>query len=142
MRYELLSLIGAAGLGAWFLRSGPPALLTRAWMVCLAGWIGVAAVAHGKLLAEYATHAPVGAKQLIVRNLEAQGVHYAVSDYWIAYAVTFMTDERVIVASDDFLRIPGYNTLVAAHAGESVRIARSACVGGRAVTAGVYLCPN
>jgi hypothetical protein len=142
MRYDLLSIVGAAGIGAWFLRIGPSKLLVRAWMVLLAGWIGVAALAHVRLLAEYLTHPPVGAKQLIVRNLQAQGVHYAVSDYWIAYAVTFMTREQVIVASDDFLRIPRYNQIVAEHAGESVRISRSPCAGGRTVTAGVYVCPH
>jgi hypothetical protein len=142
MRYELLSLVGAAGIGAWFLRVEPQRRLARAWMVLLAGWLGVAALAHVRLLSEYLTHPPVGAKQLIVKNLRSQGLHYAVSDYWIAYAVTFMTAEQVIVASEDFLRIPRYNQIVAEHAAESVRISRSPCVGGRTVTAGVYICPQ
>ncbi|HUR81054.1 MAG TPA: hypothetical protein VM733_09820 [Thermoanaerobaculia bacterium] len=141
MRYDLLSLVGAAAIGAWFLRTAPPPMLARAWMLLLAGWIGVAALPHARLLVEYVTHAPVGTKQLIVRNLEAQGIRYAVSDYWIAYAVTFLADERVIVASGDFTRIPSYNKAVAEHAGESVRISRTACVGGRTVAPGVYLCP-
>jgi hypothetical protein len=142
VRYDLLSLIGAVGLGAWFLSTRPSKLLTRAWVVCLAAWLSVSALAHARLLAEYLGGPPIGAKQLVVRNLRAQGVQYAVSDYWIAYAVTFMTDERVIVASEDFVRIPAYQDIVAEHADKAVRISRSACVGGRTVAPGLYLCPR
>jgi uncharacterized membrane protein len=142
VRYDLLSLIGAVGLGAWFLSTRPSKILTRVWVVCLAAWLSVSALAHARLLAEYLGGPPIGAKQLVVRNLRAQGVQYAVSDYWIAYAVTFMTDEQVIVASEDFVRIPAYQDIVAEHADKAVRISRSACVGGRTVTPGLYLCPR
>ena len=128
VRYDLLSLIGAVGLGAWFLSTRPSKLLTRAWVVCLAAWLSVSALAHARLLAEYLGGPPIGAKQLVVRNLRAQGVEYAVSDYWIAYAVTFMTDERVIVASEDFVRIRAYQDIVAEHADKAVRISRSAAI--------------
>jgi len=142
MRYDLLSVVGAVGLSAWWLRVNQSKTLARVWMVLLAGWIGIAAAPNLSLLAEYLTRPPVGAKQLIVRNLEAQGVHYATADYWIAYAVTFMTNERVIVASNDFVRIPSYADIVAKHSGQSVRISRTACVGGRPVTTGLFFCPN
>jgi hypothetical protein len=142
MRYDLLSLIGASGLGAWFLSTRPSRVLMTAWAVCLAVWLSVSGLAHARLLAEYLGGPPTGAKQLVVRNLRAQGVHYAVSDYWIAYAVTFMTDEHVIVASEDFVRIPAYQDIVASHADQAVRISRTACVGGRTVMPGLYLCPR
>jgi uncharacterized membrane protein len=142
VRYDLLSLIGAVGLGAWFLSTRPSKILIRTWMVCLAAWLSVSGLAHTRLLAEYLGGPPVGAKQLVVSNLRAQGVHYAVSDYWIAYAVTFMTDEQVIVASEDFVRIPAYHDIVQEHVDKAVRISRSACVGGRTVTPGLYICPQ
>lgn len=141
-RYDLLSIAGAAGIAAWFLRAEPAKPLLRAWAILFAGWLALVAVPHGRLLLEYLTHPPVGPKQLVVRTLEAQGVRYATSDYWIAYAVTFMSRERIVVASEDFLRIPGYNDVVKAHAGESVRISRTSCVGGRTVTPGLYICPR
>jgi hypothetical protein len=142
MRYDLLSLIGASGLGAWFLSTRPSRSLTTVWAVCLAVWLSVSGLAHARLLAEYLGGPPTGAKQLVVRNLRAQGVHYAVSDYWIAYAVTFLTDEQVIVASEDFVRIAAYQDIVASHADQAVRISRTACVGGRTVMPGLYLCPR
>ena len=37
---------------------------------------------------------PTGAKQLVIRHLEAQGVRYATADYWIAYYITYLTSER------------------------------------------------
>jgi hypothetical protein len=71
-------------------------------------WIALAAVPHISLLSDYLRHPPPGGKQLIVRSLEAQGIDYATSDYWIAYAVTFMTDETVIAdsARHELSRLP------------------------------------
>ena len=53
MRYDLLSLIGAVGLGAWFLSTHPSKLLMSTWVICLAAWLSVSALAHARLLAEY-----------------------------------------------------------------------------------------
>ncbi len=140
MRYELLSILGAVGLGAWFLRVERSRLLRRAWIGLACALAAVAALAHGRLLAEYLSHPPVGAKQQIVRYLEARGVRYAYSDYWTAYPLTFLTDERIIVASNDFVRIREYNTVVEAHRDEAVRISRTPCEGGRLIIRGIYLC--
>ena len=64
------------------------------------------------------------------------------SDYWIAYHVTFLTREQIIVASSDFMRIPSYERIVNEHAGEAVRVSRQPCDGGRPLMAEVYLCPH
>lgn len=141
MRYDLLSLVGLVGLSAWFLRASPPKPVVAVWMGALGVWMLVLATAHGALLREYVRRPPTGGKQFIVRALEADGVRYAVADYWIAYAVTFLTNERTIVDSSDFMRIPAYRDAVAAHREGSVRISRTACDGGRAVAPGVYFCP-
>lgn len=140
LRYELLSLIGAAGLGAWFLRANPSRAAVRAWIILVCGCVAISAFAHGRLLAEYIAHAPVSAKRLIANHLEARGIRYATSDYWLAYALTFLTNERVVVASDDVVRIQEYQRLFEAHRSEAVRISRKPCPDGRPV-AGVYFCP-
>ena len=139
MRYELLSLLGAAGLGAWGLAASPP---WARWT-----WAGVAslvfatsAVAHGRILAQYLAHPPASAKLAIARQLEARGVRYATSDYWIAYAVTFLTDEKTKIASTDLVRVREYNRLADAHPDETIRIAREACPGGHRIMEGVYFC--
>jgi hypothetical protein len=141
MRYDLLSVMGAVGLGAWFLVVEPRRGFRRAWVTAVLAWALVAMVAHGRLWSEYLGHPPVGAKALIVRYLDAKGIKYARSDYWIAYDVTFLTNERVIVASNDFVRILRYQRIVAEHRAESVIISRKRCDAGEQVFAGVWFCP-
>lgn len=140
MRYETLSVLGAVGLGGWFLASERSTALRRAWVVLACAVVAVSALAHGRLWLEYAANPPTAAKQQIIRHLEAQGVKYATSDYWIAYYITFMTGERIIVASEDLTRILEHDRIVEAHRGESIRILRRPCEGGRQVIPGVYFC--
>jgi hypothetical protein len=140
LRYELLSLAGAVGLGAWFLVSVSSTALRRTWVMLVVACALLAAVPGARLLYDYAAHPPVGAKRMIARHLEVRGIKYATSDYWLAYSLSFLTNERVIVASDDFVRIATYRTIVDQHQDEAVRIMRSPCPGGTAIGA-AYLCP-
>lgn len=143
MRYELLSLVGAAGLGAWFLRTARARAVALGWTAAVCAFAAIAAVSHARLLAEYVSRPPVGAKQIIVEQLEARGIKYATSDYWLAYALTFLTNERVIVASEDVVRIAEYQRVVTEHRAEAYGISRRTwCQGYRPIAqAGVYLCP-
>ena len=78
---------------------------------------------------------------MIARHLETSGVRYATSDYWVAYAVTFLTNERVRIASDDLVRIQEYQRLFEAHRGEAIRVSRRRCDGGRMIMRSIYICP-
>jgi hypothetical protein len=100
----------------------------------------VAASGHARLSYEYATARPVGQKELLVRHVVARGIEYGYSDYWIAYYVSFMTNERTILASTDFVRVKSYEPIVAAHRDKAVRIAREMCEGGRRLTEYFFLC--
>ena len=140
LRYELLSVLGAVGLGAWCLQAVPDHRIRRGWIALVCLWAAISGVSHGRLLTEYIRRPPDGVKQLILRHLDARGIKYAKSDYWLAYTLTFLAKERIIVASDDFLRIPEYNTIVDAHKDEAVRISRTPCEGGREIVPRVYLC--
>jgi hypothetical protein len=142
MRYELLSVLGIVGLAGWFLSSRPPKALLVAWGVVLAAWLAVLAVPHVRLAREYATAAPVPAKVQLIAALESRGIRYGSSDYWIAYYVSFLTNERIILASEDFQRLLTYRRLVEEHADEAVRISRRTCPGGVALIPGVYQCPR
>jgi hypothetical protein len=140
MRYDLLSLFGAVGLSAWFLRTERSRAPVVLWLVLIGIWTLVAAVPHGRLLAEYLRHPPAGNKVLIAGELEARGIRYGTADYWNAYYITFLTRERIILASYDFVRIPSYMQIVTEHANEAVRVSRRPCGGGRQIMAEVYLC--
>jgi hypothetical protein len=83
----------------------------------------------------------VSAKQEVIRALDAQGIKYGTADYWLAYYIDFMTNERMIIASEGPQRILLYNTIVAEHAAEAVHLSRRRCEGGVQLVPGVYRCP-
>jgi hypothetical protein len=140
MRYELLSPLGAAGLAAMFLLRSWPKPLVGVWGVCAAAIFALSLASHVQLAREYLTHPPVPAKMELVRALEGRGVRYAYADYWTAYYVTFMTRERVIVASDAVVKVRTHNNLVDAHRGEAIRISRRPCPGGSELTPAFWAC--
>ena len=141
LRYDLLSLVGATGLAAGFLATETHQWLRRAGVAVVLAWAAVSAVSHGRMWHEYEfSHAPVAAKTLIIRHVEARGLKYALSDYWMAYYITFATNERVIVAPDAFARIAIYGDTVLKHRDQAIHISRAPCGTEKPVIAGVYFC--
>jgi hypothetical protein len=141
MRYDLLSILGAVGVAGLFL-----ALETNRWIRRLGGALIVAwaigmAVPHARLWAEYVSHPPVAAKELIIRQLQARGIRYVITDYWIAYYVTFLTNEQIIAAAVEVPRILAYTRQVHDHPEEAVRVSRRPCGDGKPAVAGVFFCP-
>ena len=141
MRYDLLALLGASGLVAWFFAAGPPRLAATAWTAALCLWLALPASVYGRLWHEDLTAPPPGGKQIMIRALDAEGIRYAFSDYWIAYTISFLTKERIVVAATDVIRVSEYNRIVNEHRSEAIRISRRACDGGREVSPGVWFCP-
>jgi hypothetical protein len=143
MRFDLLSLVGAVGLSAWGLAVETRPLVRRLEIALIAAWAAVSIASHAQIWVEYSRHPRPPDKQLVIRHLDARGIRYATADYWIAYYVTFWTNERIIVAATDFPRILAYNGAVDAHRAESVLISRRPCSSAdvRPVIEGVYFCP-
>lgn len=140
MRYELLSPMGAAALAALFLEHERSRAARTIWTTSTAALFALSLAAHVRLLAEYARHPPVPLKEDLIHALEARGVRYAYADYWTAYYVTFMTRERIVVASDAVVKVRADNRLVDAHRAEAIRISRSRCAGGRQLTPAFWGC--
>ena len=140
MRYDLLSIIGATGIAAWFLRAETSRTLAAIWIGLVTVWALSTGVAHGRLLAEYLRHPPAGAKRMVIRHLEVRNITYAYADYWLAYYICFMTRERIIVASTDVTKVAEYKKIVDAHRAEATRISRTPCPEGHEVMQGVYFC--
>ena len=141
MRYELLSVLGACGLAAWYLQREQSAPLRGMWMAACALLFAVSVAAHVRLLHEYATSPPVPAKQELIDALDARRVRFAYADFWTAYYVTFLTRERIIVAADGVVKVRVYNRDVDAHRAEAIRIARKPCEGGEQLTSAFWSCP-
>lgn len=139
-RYELLSLLGMAGLAAWFLRHATSRRARTAWLAAAAVWFALTAVPHAKLYREYIVNPPEDIRRLIIRHLDARGARFASSTYWIAYPITFLSGERIIVGSEDFVRIQEYERSIERQGGKVVRISREPCGLGNQIARGVYLC--
>jgi hypothetical protein len=61
--------------------------------------------------------------------LMANGVTHARGIYWDAYRITFLSRERVIVASQDVVRVAAYQAAVAARGDRAVTLVRAPCTG-------------
>jgi hypothetical protein len=137
-RYGLLVILIPIGLTALLLM-----LEHRLWARCFAicivsAWACLSAADNLRLTARYASSSTPLDLRVLSDALVARGIHVAIAPYWTAYAVTFMTDERVKVASSDYVRIDEYQRLAAAEPA-LVRISDQPCRGGEQV-ARWYLC--
>jgi len=140
LRYALLGLFLPAGLAVLFLavegRAGVRAAALAAFVVLGA----VSLRDHAALLHEQWTTPHVANRARLADALEARGVRYAYADYWTAYYVAFLTEERVLVVPDILSRIAFYEREVAAHADEAVRLSPSPCGDAPPVAPGYHVC--
>jgi hypothetical protein len=112
------------------------ALETTAWarrivVAAVMAWTAVSVADTARLYAKHLGGPPADLR-VLADALVARGITTAYAPYWTAYAVTFMTDERVKVASTDFVRIEEYQSLAAAEPG-IVEIRDQPCPGGEQV---------
>ena len=98
-------------------------------MALLAGWMVWSAASHGRIVREYLQQPPVTPQSLVAVELERRGVRYGRASYWIAHHVTFLTGERVRLASDYPPRILIYDTEVS-RASRTVAILSGPCPNG------------
>ncbi len=129
IRYALMVLfLPVAVLSAFFLRESRAPL--RAAVVALTCvWAGLTAVDAGRIVHEYRTAPPANPHREMADYLVREGVRYGRAQYWDAYIITFLSQERVIVASMGKVRISRYRAEVEAHAGEAVDLERQPCEG-------------
>jgi hypothetical protein len=64
---------------------------------------------------------------MLADYLTSHRIKYAWAIYWDSYRVTFLSKERVIVASTDIVRIPEYQTRVELNRLNAARIVRLPC---------------
>ena len=76
----------------------------------------------------------------LVAALDARGITIAEAPYWRAYKLSFLSAERITVASTDVVRITEYQRLAEAEGDRLVRIREEPCAGGIQL-GGWYLCP-
>lgn len=129
-RYFLLALLLPVGAVAVSLALE----LSRAWravpIVLLAIWATSSVVDHVNHARRYASGQEPNDIRELIDGLAARGITVAEAPYWRAYKTTFMAQERVKVASNDFIRIREYRHLADAQGDALVRIQDTPCRAG------------
>jgi hypothetical protein len=100
-------------------------------------WASVSLADTARLYLRY-TNAEPDELRVLADALVARDVRTADAPYWTAYAVTFLTGERVKVASTDFVRITEYQAAAAADP-DAIHVREQPCELGEQV-ARWYLC--
>ncbi len=140
LRYALLGLFLPSGIMLLFLHVETRPRLRAA---ALGVFVLLAAVSlrdHVRLACEEATSPQVANRLLLADALERAGIRYAYADYWTAYYVSFVTQERVLVVPDVLSRIAFHEREVEAHAAEAVRISVTPCDDAPPIAPGYHVC--
>ena len=141
VRYALLGVFLPTGLGLLVWLVEPRRSLRQALVVALLVVAAVNARAHAEMWREYWRAPLYSNRAQLAEALERQGIRYARSDYWTAYYVNFLTQERVVIGAETFSRIAIYERTIEQHPDEVVQVATEPCGTAPAIVPGYYVCP-
>lgn len=130
LRYVLFALLlPVALLGAYFQIER-----SRRWQAAVAlaigAWATLNLVDVARFIREFETAPPPMNRLVMADYLVSRGVGYGRATYFDAYIIVFLSQERVILASTDTVRIPAYQAQVDAHASAAVTLRRQPCDNG------------
>lgn len=135
LRYALFAPLAVVAVLALFFRRET----SRTWVLsvagCLALWAASTVADNGRLIAQMADEPPPRSHRIVTDYLIRHGIRYARAHYWDAYVITFLSGERLLVASTTTVRVSAYQAEVDAHADEAVTLVRQPCTQGVAVAA-------
>ncbi len=140
VRYALMGVFLPTGLALLAWAVDPPRAIRTGLVAAFVALAGLNGWTHLRLWQEQVAGAPVPNRVQLVEALEAQGIRYARSDYWTAYYVDFLSQERVIVGADTLSRVDVYERALAQHATEVVRLSTEPCGDTPPIVAGYYVC--
>jgi hypothetical protein len=133
LNYVLLVLLLPVALfGAYFhveARRG----YRRTAVALISVWALLMLTDSASLAREYVVSPPPSPHRTLADYLTKRGIKYAWAGYWDSYRVTFLSRERAIVASEDIVRVPGYQSRVERNRANAARIIRMPCGGGTRV---------
>ena len=134
LRFVLfLLLVPVAVFGAFFLYEGS-APYRGAVVAGVGVWALLTVADNARLLREYMVSPPRNNYRELTDYLVEHRIKYARAIYWDCYVITFLSDERVIVAATDRFRIGAYQARVEANAANAARLRRLPCTTGRVVS--------
>jgi hypothetical protein len=142
IRYALLGIFLPTGVAlAWWLVE-PRRWLRVAGLGTLVVSASVNLASHAVLWQEQVTAPPPANRADLARELERRGVLLARSDYWTAYYVSFVSQERVIVGSTGFTRVDEYERRIARATAPVPTILMEPCGDEPPIVPGFWLCPS
>jgi hypothetical protein len=139
-RYMLLTVFGPVGIVALFLTLEPVSWLRRAGVVLAVGWAAMSGVDHLHLLDEYRNGRSVDEAQIAADELVVRGIEVAAADYWDAYRLTFLSGERVKIASTGVSRVTRYGWLAQQEGDRLILLSREPCASDQPPIRPWYLC--
>lgn len=141
LRYVLLALFLPIGFTALWLGAEPRRDVRAAIVLCLLGWSALQAIDHARLAERFMSGREADRLGALAAALEARGVTVAEAEYWRAYRLAFLTGERVVFSSSDYIRIDEYQRRGSEAGAALRRLQETPCADGERV-AGWYLCPR
>ena len=139
IRYTLLGVLLPIGVTAIWLRVETARSVRLAVIAMLVVTGATALVDHARLAVEYRWRRPPNIYRELAETLILNGASSGRADYWVAYYVSFLTAERVVLEPTAVSRIVEYRDRVAADSGGSRPRHRNAMRGGPASAALAYL---
>jgi hypothetical protein len=138
-RYAVLGLLTPIGVTAAILAIEPHAGVRRTALVLVAAWAVLAVTDDVTVLRATMRQPPPNPIRELADTLIARQIPVAAGGYWDAYITTFVAQERVLVAANDFVRIQEYQDALADHIRDARIVSLRPCAGGERV-ARWYLC--
>ncbi len=138
-RYVTLGLLIPVGLTAALLALEPRPASRRLATAVVIAWGMLAIFDHARVLVTIIRQPPAYPAREIADRLVERRVPVASAGYWQAYEITFLSRERLRVASRDFVRIQEYQNLFIERMRDAMVIQENPCPGGERI-ATWYLC--
>ncbi len=130
IRYTLLTLFLPVGALGWLFAWDRSTKRRTLAIVAALLWAAPAVWDGGRVLSEYVHEPPSDDYRKLATYLERTGIRYGEAPYWTAYAIDFLTNERVILRSSEVVRITMYDDLFRQHESEAVSIVNGpSCAG-------------
>lgn len=138
-RYGLLVLFLPIGLSGVLFSLEYQRWVRQGLVTAICLWAAIGGADHLSLLRSYQGAGRPNDFRVLADELLRREIEVAASGYWRAYKLTFLTGERVKVASSDFIRIVEYQHLAQREGHDLIEIRETPCQGGEQVAAW-YLC--
>jgi hypothetical protein len=130
LNYVLLVLFLPVALFGAYFQYEADKRYRRIGVLLIAAWALPTLGDSARLARAYIISPPPSPHRMLADYLAEHRIKYAWAIYWDCYRVTFLSKERVIVASTDFFRIPGYQARVERNRPNAAQIVRLPCDGG------------